>query len=200
MRVRTNFFSTLIIVVLSFTLLLFLTKEISYPQGTGLFIKNVVASKCIDVTGTPGKSNGSPLQLWDCELSGTNSDNNSKTDQQWKIDRKGFIRNVLSDKKCIDVLGAPGQDNGSPLQLWDCELSGFNSDNGETTDQQWKIERNGFIKNTNSKKCIDVLGAPGQDNGSPLQLWDCELSGRNSENGSITDQIWCITGRCEPEV
>jgi hypothetical protein len=197
MKIRTNFFSTLILVVLSFMLLLLLTKETSYPQGTGIFIKNVVAGKCIDVTGTPGQSNGSPLQLWDCELSGINSDKKSKTDQQWKIEANGFIRNVLSHK-CIDVLGAPGKDNGSPLQLWDCEVSGINSDKKTETDQQWKIEANGFIKNIYSKKCIDVSGAPGQDNGSPLQLWDCELFGRNSENGSITDQIWCITAKCEP--
>ena len=47
-----------------------------------------------------------------------------------------------------------------------------------------------FIMNIQSGKCIDVAGAPGQENGSQLQLWDCELSGRNRDNGTPTDQIW----------
>jgi len=80
--------------------------------------------------------------------------------------------------------------NGAPLQLWDCELSGRNRDNGSMTDQKWTITGNGFIRNTLSGKCIDVAGAPGQTNGARLQLWDCELSGRNRDNGSDTDQQW----------
>ena len=51
-----------------------------------------------------------------------------------------FIVNSLSGK-CIDVAGAPGNSNGAPLQLWDCETSGKNADNGSTTDQQWSIIR-----------------------------------------------------------
>lgn len=100
-----------------------------------------------------------------------------------------FIVNHLSGK-CIDVAGAPGQHNGAKLQLWDCELSGRNSDNNSTTDQQWKMTREGFIVNVLSGKCIDVAGAPGRNNGSQLQLWDCERSGRNPDNNSITDQKW----------
>ena len=48
----------------------------------------------------------------------------------------------------------------------------------------------GFIINTLSGKCIDVAGAPGNTNGAGLQLWDCETSGRNPDNGSDTDQRW----------
>ena len=48
----------------------------------------------------------------------------------------------------------------------------------------------GFILNSMSGKCIDVAGAPGNTNGAPLQLWDCEWSGRNPDNGSETDQKW----------
>src|SRR5512136_853072 len=106
--------------------------------------------------------------------------------------RGQFINNFLSGK-CIDVSGAPGRNNGSPLQLWDCELSGRNADNGSATDQKWTITSKGFIRNTLSGKCIDVAGAPGRDNGARLQLWDCELSGRNADNGSATDQTWSLT-------
>ena len=153
------------------------------------FINNSLSGKCIDVAGAPGQSNGAALQLWDCELSGTNPDNNSITDQQWTFIRGGFIRNSLSGK-CIDVAGAPGRSNGAALQLWDCELSGRNADNGSTTDQKWTVTDGGFIRNSLSGKCIDVAGAPGRSNGARLQLWDCELSGVNPENNSTTDQIW----------
>jgi len=49
-----------------------------------------------------------------------------------------FIRNQLSNK-CIDVGGEPGTGNNAPLQLYDCELSGFSS-SGATSDQRWRWE------------------------------------------------------------
>jgi len=160
----------------------------SQPTG-GRFINNILSGKCIDVSGAPGRENGTPLILWDCELTSVNPDNNSITDQRWILTSQGFIRNALSGK-CIDVAGAPGRANGDKLQLWDCELSGRNSDNGTITDQRWFFTSGGFIRNRLSGKCIDVAGAPGRSNGSTLQLWDCELSGRNADNNSATDQRW----------
>ena len=99
----------------------------------------------------------------------------------------GFIVNYLSSK-CIGVKGADNS-NGSPLVLGDCEISGFNSSNGLPTNQKWILGSDKFIKNRASGKCIDVSGAPGVDNGSPLVLWDCETFGANS-NKSFTDQKW----------
>ncbi len=51
-----------------------------------------------------------------------------------------LIKNSLSGK-CIDVAGAPGTVNGSQLLLWDCESSGFNRDNGSSTDQKWRLTK-----------------------------------------------------------
>lgn len=114
-----------------------------------------------------------------------------------------LIVNQLSGK-CLDVAGAPGAVNGAPLLLYDCERSGKNP-NGTPTDQRWEFLPKGFIRNTLSKRCIDVAGAPGVANGSALILYDCELSGRN-RNGSQTDQQWTmlpsglirnnLSGRC----
>ncbi len=101
-----------------------------------------------------------------------------------------FIVNQLSGK-CLDVAGAPGVKNGSPLTLYACEFSGKNP-NGTPTDQRWEVLPQGFIRNTLSNKCIDVPGAPGIKAGTPLILYDCELSGRNP-NGSTTDQQWQFT-------
>ncbi|NET74015.1 MAG: ricin-type beta-trefoil lectin domain protein, partial [Sphaerospermopsis sp. SIO1G2] len=164
-------------------------KQPTHAQSNGRFINNILSGKCIDVAGAPGRSNGASLLLWDCELTGFNADNDSTTDQRWVFTRNGYIRNTLSGK-CIDVAGAPGRSNGASLQLWDCELSGRNRDNGSRTDQRWIFTSNGYIRNRLSGKCIDVAGAPGDVNGARLQLWDCELSGRNRDNGSMTDQKW----------
>lgn len=101
-----------------------------------------------------------------------------------------FIVNQLSGK-CLDVSGAPGVKNGAPLILYACEFSGRNP-NGTPTDQRWEVLPQGFIRNTLSKKCIDVPGAPGIKAGTALILYDCELSGKNP-NGSTTDQQWQFT-------
>src|SRR4051794_555033 len=71
----------------------------------------------------------------------------------------GFLVNKLSER-CLDVLGAPGVDNGAKLALYDCEYSG-KSVNNQPTDQKWSLTPEGFIKNVLSGKCIDVWGAPG---------------------------------------
>lgn len=140
MKLTDKFLLTLLLVFSSFTFLSLLGKKPSVAQSTSEgFIVNSLSGKCIDVAGGPGRSNGARLQLWDCELSGTNPDNGSTTDQRWVLISGGFIRNTLSGK-CIDVAGAPGRSNGAVLQLWDCERSGRNADNGSTTDQIWQLD------------------------------------------------------------
>ena len=166
-------------------------------SSLGYYIINPLSGKCIDVKGVPGKSNGDLLQIWDCERSGINPDNNSTTDQKWEIIEGGFIRNVLSGK-CIDVKGVPGKSNGDLLQIWDCERSGINPDNNSTTDQKWEIIEGGFIRNVLSGKCIDVKGVPGKSNGDLLQIWDCERSGINPDNNSTTDQKFIFNGDSTP--
>ena len=173
--------------------------QVSDAENTsGSFIVNKLSGKCIEVAGAPGRDNAAPLQLFDCESSGRNRDNNSKTDQKWTITGDGFIKNSLSGR-CIDVAGAPGKGNATKLQLFDCETSGRNRDNNSETDQRWTITGDGFIKNKLSGRCIDVAGAPGKDDAAPLQLFDCELSGRNRDNGSQTDQKWGLTSTPVPK-
>lgn len=143
-------------------------------QPRGKLIVNQLSGKCIDVSGAPGVNNGAPLLLWDCERNGKNRDNGSNSDQFWERTQSGKIRNTLSGK-CIDI---KGRANGDDLQLWDCDRS---DDRG---DQIWVIRSDGFIEHRNTRKCIDVSGAPGRNNGARLQLWDCEL------NNPGTDQRW----------
>jgi hypothetical protein len=95
----------------------------------------VTPDLCLDVKGTPGTTNGAPLQLSKCEVSGFD-DLGNVTDQAWDFYYGGHIKNRLSGK-CIDVAGAPGNSNHLPIQLWTCESSGYNPDNGSLTDQKW---------------------------------------------------------------
>lgn len=114
-----------------------------------------------------------------------------------------FIVNQLSGR-CLDVVGAPGTQNGARIVLYDCEFSG-QSANLAQTDQLWEFLPTGFIRNIVSGRCLDVRGGPGTQNGAPLVLYDCELSGR-SANGAQTDQQWqvmpsglirnILSGRC----
>jgi hypothetical protein len=109
----------------------------SLAQQQGRFLGSMLSGQCIDVEGAPGMGNGARLQLWSCELSGFHPNNASVTDQRWTMTSGGFIQNTSSGK-CIDVDGAPGMANGTKLQLWDCEWSGFHPDNGSVTDQRWQ--------------------------------------------------------------
>jgi BTB/POZ domain-containing protein KCTD9 len=154
-------------------------------------IVNKLSEKCIDVDGDPGNNNGDKLQLWDCETSKHNRENGSHKNQRWKLENE-FIINE-SSKKCIDVVvdSTRDDDNGYKLQLWDCETSEHNGKNGSRRNQRWTLQNNGFIVNKLlPKKCIDIQGAPGENNGDRLQLWDCESSGYNRDNGTFTDQRW----------
>ena len=85
MKLTTKLLSSLFLTFFGTTSLFVLDKKPSDAQSSGSFINNSLSGKCIDVAGAPGRGNGAVLQLWDCELSGTNPDNNSTTDQQWSL-------------------------------------------------------------------------------------------------------------------
>ncbi|MEH2418881.1 RICIN domain-containing protein [Nostoc sp.] len=163
-----------------------LENQNAIAQVGGMFIRNQLSNKCIDVQGQPGTGNGARLILSDCEVSGFSSSGRI-TDQKWEFIRGGFIRNKLSNK-CIDVEGQPGTATGALLILADCEVSGFSS-TFEATDQRWEYIGAGFLRNGLSDKCIAVSGDPGTANNTPLVLSDCEVSGFSS-SGRSSDQRW----------
>ncbi len=95
MSLSAKFLPGLLLALSSLTGSLFLIKQPGEAQGVnGRFINNVLSGKCIDVAGAPGRGNGAPLQLWDCELTGANPDNNSTTDQRWVLTNGGFMRRL----------------------------------------------------------------------------------------------------------
>jgi hypothetical protein len=163
------------------------SKQLVY-DGPTLF-RNRLSGACIDVIGAPGTAARTQLQTYPCESSGKDAWG-GPSDQFWQWDAAtGLIRNSLTPSQCLDVLGAPGTANGTPLQISDCETSGYDQW-GNPTDQAWNFIVSGFIVNRLSGKCVDVSGAPGNSNHLPIVLWDCEYSGYNAGNGSATDQTW----------
>lgn len=156
-----------------------------FVTGSG-YLVNRLSGRCLDVAGAPGTADGAVLQLHDCEWPTSGSGAPARTDQVWEVTSTGFIRNKLSGK-CIDVAGEPGTANEARLRLWSCELSGTSS-NGSKTDQVWRMNSDGFIRNDLSGKCLDIVGLPGTQNDARAQLWDCEVGVAN------TDQTWKLVG------
>ncbi len=95
--------------------------------------------------------------------------------------------------KCLDVPGISNFTPGTPLQLWDCEVNGFEV-GGKHSDQFWVFGAQGNIRNTLSGLCIDITGS---NPGSHLQIMACD--GRQSQvwfvrpDGFIQNQA---TGKC----
>ena len=154
------------------------------------YLQNRLTGACIDVIGAPGTADGTRLQTYPCETSGYDAWG-GPSDQYWQWNATtGRIRNNVSPNLCLDVKGTPGTANGSTLQLGTCETREYDS-LGNYTDQVWYTDGS-FIFNLLAGKCIDISGAPGSSNHLPVQLWTCEWSGTNPDNGSPTDQQWNV--------
>ncbi len=109
--------------------------------------------KCVDVAGDDTGSDGTAVQLWDCQA--------TSVDQHWSWN--GQTLRTLG--KCLDVAGG-NPAAGTKLQLANCNGGGY---------QNWVAQSDGSMKNPTSNRCIDApSGATG--NGTRLQIWDCNGS------------------------
>jgi hypothetical protein len=140
-------------------------------QNTGKLIVNELSGKCLDVPGISNTTPGTPLQLYDCEVSGFEV-NGKTSDQFWVFGQKGQIRNTLSGM-CIDIAGT---EKDSLIQIDTCDAA--------NPAQVWIFHENGFIENEATGKCINVAGMPGTQSNTPLQLSECEIGNPQ------TDQRW----------
>lgn len=140
-------------------------------ETPGKLIVNQLSGKCLDVPGISNRTAGTPLQLYDCEVSGFEV-NGKESDQFWMIDAKGRIRNTLSGM-CIDIAGT---ENDSLIQIEACDES--------NPAQVWVFQENGFIENEATGKCINVAGVSATATNTPLQLSECEVGNPQ------TDQRW----------
>jgi hypothetical protein len=111
--------------------------------------------KCIDVAGDDTGSDGTPVQLWDCQQA---------TSADQKYTWNGQTLRTLG--KCLDIAGGANA-NSTPLQLATCNGGGY---------QNWVVNGNGSISNPTTGRCIDSPGAA-TANGTRLQIYDCNSSG-----------------------
>ncbi|TLP52583.1 beta-xylosidase [Microbispora tritici] len=122
----------------------------SSPSGGATAVRNVNASRCLDVPGA-STANGSQLQLWDC---------NGQANQQWTYTSSKQLQ--VYGNKCLDAEAA-GTANGTRAIIWDC--------NGQAN-QQWNVNSDGTITGVQSGKCLEASNF-GTANGTKVQLWSC---------------------------
>jgi hypothetical protein len=99
------------------------------------------------------------LQMWERALA-NDSPKYSSTDENW------FSIVNRASGRCMDI---PGNDNnlnnGSNVQLWDCQLT--------SQDQKWRYDAaNQMFRNkANPEKCLDNRGQAHNNGG--VVIWDC---------------------------
>jgi len=123
-------------------------------------ITGVGSGRCLEVPNS-GTSNGTQLQLWDC---------NGATGQSWTYTSTKQL--MVYGNKCLDANGR-GTTNGTAIIIWDC--------NGQTN-QQWNVNANGSITGVQSGLCLDANGR-GTANGTKIILWAC--SGQNNQQWTL---------------
>ncbi|WP_432169344.1 arabinofuranosidase catalytic domain-containing protein [Streptomyces sp. 1222.5] len=117
------------------------------PQGT----VTGPGGKCVDVAADDTGTNGTAVQLWDC--------------QSWAVDQHWYHRadgSLSTIGRCLDVEGN-GTANGAEVELWDCNGVGG---------QKWVQQGDGSLLNPQSGRCLDAPGGA-TANGTRLQIWDC---------------------------
>jgi hypothetical protein len=113
-------------------------------------VRGVASGRCIDVPNA-STSNGTQVQLWDC---------NGNSNQSWTYTSSKQLK--VYGSKCLDASGA-GTSNGTAVIIWDC--------NGQSN-QQWNVNSNGTITGVQSGLCLDAVGAA-TANGTKIQLYSC---------------------------
>ncbi|MFC9331778.1 ricin-type beta-trefoil lectin domain protein [Kitasatospora sp. NPDC057015] len=113
-------------------------------------IPSGITGKCLDLRGG-NTSNGTPVELYDC--------NQSPTSQTWTYNSDGT---VTIGGKCLDVVGQ-GVTNGSLIVLWTCN----GGDN-----QKWTQQADGTLRGAQSGRCLDDPGFS-TSNGTQLDIWTC---------------------------
>jgi hypothetical protein len=123
--------------------------------GTGP-IHNRADGRCLDADLGRIGTNGTRIQLWDC---------NGWANQSWSYDPVTHTIRSLSNGRCLDADRGNLDRNGTRVQLWDC--------NGRTN-QRWLYDRNSrTIYNLASGRCLDADLKGVGSNGTRVHLWDC---------------------------
>jgi hypothetical protein len=125
-------------------------------HGTSPVTSGISSAKCIDDKGS-GTSNGTPVQIYDCNGTGA---------QSWLHDTSGKPTAFSVEGMCMDDSGS-GTSNGTKIQLYQCN---------DTAAQTWTPGANGSLQIFG--KCLDDPSS-NTTNGTQLQLYTC--NGTNAQ-------------------
>ena len=129
------------------------------PAPPGEVLRGVGSNRCVDVPGF-STTNGTQLDLWDCNDGGNQSWN-------WTAAKELTVYG----NKCMQV-GGTGTTAGDPVIISDCT--------GATT-QQWNLNADQTVTSVaNPALCLDASGA-GTGNGTAVDVWYC---------GGGSNQAW----------
>jgi hypothetical protein len=121
------------------------------PAPPGEVLRGVASGRCVDVPGF-STTNGTALDLWDCNGGGNQSWN-------WTADKQ---LTVYADK-CMTI-GGDGSSAGSPVIITDCTGA---------PNQAWELHGDLSITSVGHPElCLDAAGA-GTGNGTPVDVWYC---------------------------
>ena len=167
------------------------------PAGT----ITVPGGQCVDVLGDDTGTDGTPVDIWDCQA--------YAVDQHWTHNADGSLETL---GRCLGISTAQGVGGtgtgvaGDHITLWDCNgsdverwlyeadglivnpatglcLYGQHSNgyqlqvvNCNVTDpsQQFSVNGGSPAVNTPSGQCVDVLGDDNGGQGTPVDLWGCQ--------------------------
>ncbi|MEQ7010183.1 ricin-type beta-trefoil lectin domain protein [Actinopolymorpha sp. B17G11] len=129
------------------------------PSPPGEPLRGVASGRCVDVPGW-STTNGTAVNLWDCNGGGNQSWN-------WTADKQLTIYG----SKCMTI-GGDGSSAGSPVIITDCTGA---------PNQAWELHDDLSITSIGYPDlCLDAAGA-GTGNGTRIDVWYC--------NGE-TNQQW----------
>jgi hypothetical protein len=142
-------------------------------------------SKCFDISGGR-RQNGNNVETWDCD------DGRENPNQHFEIsdgipfevaksteDEGKTTGTIRWNKFCFDVTDG-NADNGSNIQIWECDQNGQNDNkrftygNGTST-VRWAAHPD---------FCLDVTNGS-TDNQANIQLWKCGAGGENANQQFI---------------
>ena len=127
------------------------------PAPPGEVLRGVGSDRCVDVPGF-STTNGTQLDLWDCNSGGNQSWN-------WTADKELTIYG----NKCMQV-GGTGAASGDPVTISDCT---------GTATQQWNLNADQTVTSVaNPALCLEAAGA-GTGNGTAIDVGQC--SGTSSQ-------------------
>jgi hypothetical protein len=121
------------------------------PAPPGEILRGAASNRCVDVPGF-STTNGTALDLWDCNGGGNQSWN-------WTAD----MQLTVYSNKCMTI-GGDGASAGSPVIITDCTGA---------PDQAWELNEDQSVSSVGHPDlCLDAAGA-GTGNGTAVDVWLC---------------------------